>query len=133
MPTPAGETGIGPAAGRIAEHARRLVQLELELAKSELRRKATAAALGIGFAVGAALFGLFALAALVAAATAAVALMVPVWAAVLAIGVGLLLLAGALGGGAMLALRRGTPPVPEQAIEEARLTTDSLRSNGHRH
>jgi hypothetical protein len=59
--------------------------------------------------------------------------MVPVWAAVLAIGVGLLLLAGALGGGAMLALRRGTPPVPEQAIEEARLTTDSLRSNGHRH
>jgi hypothetical protein len=26
--------------------------------------------------------------------------------------------------------KRGTPPVPEQAIEEAKLTTAALKSNG---
>jgi hypothetical protein len=28
------------------------------------------------------------------------------------------------------AIKQGTPPVPEQALEEARLTTEALRSNG---
>jgi hypothetical protein len=27
-------------------------------------------------------------------------------------------------------IRKGTPPVPEQAVAEARLTTEALRSNG---
>jgi hypothetical protein len=28
------------------------------------------------------------------------------------------------------AIRRGTPPVPEQAVAEAKLTQQALRSNG---
>jgi hypothetical protein len=35
---------------------------------------------------------------------------------------------GAIG---VVLLRRGAPPVPEQAIAEARLTTEALR-NGHK-
>jgi hypothetical protein len=27
-------------------------------------------------------------------------------------------------------IKRGTPPVPEQAIEEAKLTTEALKSDG---
>ena len=27
-------------------------------------------------------------------------------------------------------IRKGTPPVPEQAVTEARLTTEALKSNG---
>jgi hypothetical protein len=29
-------------------------------------------------------------------------------------------------------VKRGTPPMPEQAIAEAKLTTERLRSNGSR-
>jgi hypothetical protein len=31
---------------------------------------------------------------------------------------------------ALRSLRAGTPPVPEEAIEEAKLTTETLLSNG---
>jgi hypothetical protein len=44
----------------------------------------------------------------------------------------LILLAGLLGLFAVRSLQRGTPPVPTQAIEEARLTTEALKSDGHR-
>jgi hypothetical protein len=30
----------------------------------------------------------------------------------------------------MRAIKAGTPPVPEQAIEEAKLTTDALKGDG---
>jgi hypothetical protein len=30
----------------------------------------------------------------------------------------------------MSLIRRGAPPVPEQAIEEAKLTTEAIKSNG---
>jgi len=28
-------------------------------------------------------------------------------------------------------IKRGTPPVPEQAIREAKLTSEALKANGH--
>jgi hypothetical protein len=28
-------------------------------------------------------------------------------------------------------IKKGTPPVPEQAIQEAKLTTEALKGNGH--
>jgi hypothetical protein len=43
---------------------------------------------------------------------------------------GLLLAAGLLGAIGAGLLRKGAPPVPEQALAEARLTTEALR-NGH--
>jgi len=30
----------------------------------------------------------------------------------------------------MRSIQKGTPPVPEQAIEEAKLTTEALKGNG---
>jgi hypothetical protein len=44
---------------------------------------------------------------------------------------GLLLLAGPLGVVGLVLLKRGTPPIPEQAIEEARLTTEALKNGRH--
>jgi len=38
------------------------------------------------------------------------------------------MLLGAIG---LMALRRGTPPVPEQAIREAKLTTEALKDGHH--
>jgi hypothetical protein len=132
MRIPAAESGVSGAAHRVADHARRLVALEVELAKAEVRRKLAATALGIGLGVAAALVGLFAIALLIAGATAALALALPVWAAILVTAGAALLVAGGLAAGALLSLRRGAPPVPEQALEEARITSETLRSNGRR-
>jgi Putative Actinobacterial Holin-X, holin superfamily III len=74
------------------------------------------------------LFGLLALTILVAAGIAAVALVLPVWASLLAVGGGLFLLAGLLLAIGVALIKRGAPPVPEQAIREAKLTTEALRN-----
>lgn len=121
-------TGLAGAARRVADHTRSLVQLEVRLALAEVKRKAIALAAGIGLAVGGAVFGLLAIVFAVAAAAAALAIVLPVWGALLVMFGAMLLLAGALGGAGVMFLRKGTPPVPEQAIEEARLTTEALRN-----
>ena len=132
MPVRNGDTGLGAAAGRVADHARRLVALELELARAELKRKVGAMALGLGLAAGAAVFALLGVVLLVATVAAALALVLPVWAAVLIVGGAALLLAGVLGVAAVSALKRGAPPVPEQAIHEARVTSAALKSDSGR-
>jgi hypothetical protein len=122
--------GLSGATKRVADHARSFVRLELQLAAAELKRRAAALAVGMGLAAGAALFGLAALAFGLAAATAGIATALPVWLSLLIMFGGLLLISGILGGAGLIFLRKGSKPVPEQAIEEARITTEALR-NGH--
>jgi hypothetical protein len=124
--------GIGAAARTVAERVRAIVGLELELARVELRKKAAAMGAGLALAVGAVLVALFGLGFLLAAAALGLAEVLEPWLAVLAIGGGLIVLAGLLAAGALSALKTATPPVPEQALEEARRTAESLRSDGHR-
>jgi hypothetical protein len=122
--------GLSGATKRVADHARSIVQLEIQLAASELKRKVAALAIGIGLAIGAALLGLLALLFGLAAATAGIATALPVWLSLLIMFGGLLLLAGMLGAIGAALLRKGSKPVPEQAIAEAQLTTEALR-DGH--
>ena len=56
----------------------------------------------------------------------------PTWAALLIVAGLLLVLVAVLGLLALSRIQKGTPPVPEQAIEEAKLTTEALKSNGSR-
>jgi membrane protein implicated in regulation of membrane protease activity len=122
--------GLSGAARRVADHARSLVRLELELAATEIKHKLTALATGIGLVVAAAVFGFLALAFALAAAAAGIATQVPVWTALLIVFSGLVVLAAVLARIGVALLRKGAKPVPEQAIEEARRTTEALR-NGH--
>jgi tetrahydromethanopterin S-methyltransferase subunit C len=121
---------MGQTAKRVAEHASALARLELELAQLELKHKAASLGLGVGLGVGAALFGLFALGFGFAAAAAALAIVVSTWLALLIVFAALVVLATLLGVLAVGLLRRGTPPVPEQAIAEARLTAEAVKGNG---
>jgi hypothetical protein len=125
-----GPAGLGGTAKRIADRARTIVRLEIELAKLELQRKVKSVALGAGLGIGAAVFLLFALGFALAGAAAGIETALSTWASLLIVAGGLVLVAGALGAAALSALRKGTPPVPEQALEEARRTTEALRSNG---
>ena len=122
--------GLGALAKRVAEHASSLVRLELELAALELKRKLTALAVGIGLAVGAAFFALFALGFLLATVAAALATFLATWLALLIVSLGLLVLAAVLGLVGVAKIKKGTPPLPEQAIHEAKLTTSALKNNG---
>jgi Putative Actinobacterial Holin-X, holin superfamily III len=132
MPTRETEAnaGVGPAAKQVAEHASSLARLELELAALELKKKAAAFGAGVGVGLGGALFAVFTLGFLFAAVAAGLATAVPTWAALLITTGILLLLTGVLGSVAALLISRSTPPVPEQAIEEAKRTTEALKRNG---
>jgi hypothetical protein len=54
----------------------------------------------------------------------------PTWAALLVVAGILLLQASLFGLFALNRIKKGTPPLPEQAIQEAKLTTEALKSNG---
>lgn len=128
MPTQEADHGVGTAAKQVAEHASTLARLELELALLEVKRKVAALGVGIGMAVAAGIFGLFALGFALAAGAAALALVMPMWAALLIVFGVLALLAMILLLVGLSALKKGAPPVPEQAIHEAKLTTEAIRN-----
>ena len=124
--------GVAGATRKLADHAVALGKLELKLALLELKEKAAAFGLGAGLLVGAAVFAVFALGFLLAASAAALAIVLATWLALLVVACGALIAAGALGALGLAAVKRGAPPVPEQAIAEAKMTTEAVKTNGHR-
>ena len=132
MPTEADERrGLGAAARLVSERASSIVRLELQLAAAELKKKVFALGLGIALLAVAALLGLFAIGFALATAAAALATVVSTWLALLIVTGALLFLVGLLALIGIGRLRKGTPLVPTQAIEEAKLTTEALK-NGKR-
>jgi hypothetical protein len=137
MPTHAAETeqaGVSAAAKQVAEHASALAKLELELAGLELKQKAGAVGTGAGLGVGAAVVAFYAVGFLFATIAAALAIVLDTWLALLLVTLGLFAIAAVLAFVAVRMIKRGTPPVPELAIHEAKLTSEALKSDGnHRH
>jgi hypothetical protein len=124
--------GNGMAATRdgardLVTHARTLVKLEIELAKLEVRRKAQSAALGMGLGAAAGVFAALMVVFLFAAAAAGISTQLPVWASILIVAGALGLLAGLTALVAVKLLKKGAPPMPEQAIEEAMRTKDAVQ------
>ena len=118
---------LGASIGDVRDRGKRVAQLTLELAVAELKRKAMQFGAAFGLFGAAALFGFFFLAFLLAAVAAALAIVLPVWAALL-ITAGLLLVLMAvcvlIGIGLV---RTAKTPVPTQAAEEARAGAATLR------
>lgn len=123
--------GLGSAAKQFAERASTLVRLELELATLELKGKFRLLATGIALGALAALLLVFAIGFGLASAAAGIATATPVWLALLIVTLGLVLVVGLLGWLAQRAIKKATPPVPEQALQEAKLTTEALKHDGH--
>jgi Putative Actinobacterial Holin-X, holin superfamily III len=123
--------GLGGAAKLVADRARSLVHLELQLAAAEVKKKVASIGIGIGLLVGAALFLLFGLGFAFATIAAAIATTTSVWLALLIVSGGLFVLAAVLVAVGIAMIRKGTPPVPEHALEEARLTAEAVRNGGH--
>ncbi len=116
------------AAEQVAEHAKRVIRLEIELATLELKRKLSTLGVGIGMLVAAGVLALFGLGFMLAAIAAGIATSLPMWAALLIVMAGLFLIAGAFVLMGRSALKKATPPVPERALSEARLTMETLKN-----
>ena len=121
--------GLGTAVKQVTERVSALVRLELELASLEVRRKVAALGIGIALALTAAVLGVFALGFLFATIAAALATFLATWLALLIVAGSLLLLTAILGLLGLRSIKKGTPPMPEQAIREAKLTTTALKGD----
>ena len=73
---------------------------------------------------------MFALGFGLATIAAGIATAVSWWLALLIVTAGIVLVAALLAFLGVRAIKKGTPPVPEQALMEAKLTTEALKGNG---
>jgi hypothetical protein len=120
--------GLGGAAKTVAEHASALARLELELAQLELKRKVARLGIGVGLVAAAAVLGLVGLGFVFLTLAAVLDTFLATWLALLIVTAVLLVAAGGLALAGLRLIKRGSPPVPEQAIREAKLTTGALKS-----
>ncbi|MBV9816814.1 MAG: phage holin family protein [Solirubrobacterales bacterium] len=111
---------VGDLLRELSEQTTTLVAQELALAQAEMTEKAKRGAIGAGMFGGAAVVGLYALGALIAAVIVLLGTALAAWLAAVIVAVGLGLVAGvsALMGRSQVA--RATPPVPEQATESVK-------------
>lgn len=128
-PPPSDQRSLADLVVDVSEHASTLVREEIELAKAEVSEKVTK--ILRGSAVGAAA-GAFAFLALIMILHGIAWLLGEelfsgnIWAGYFVTAAIFLLLAALAGWIASKALKSGAPPVPEQAIEEAKLTKEML-------
>jgi hypothetical protein len=130
MATSADQThngGLRAAIRRVAVHATAVGRLEAELAQLELKKKVTSIGIGAGLAIGAVLFGLFTVIFLLGTLTAVLAIWLDTWLALLIMTAVLAAATGALAFVAVRLFKKGAPPLPEQAIREAKLTAEAIK------
>jgi len=126
---PSQDSSIGHAITEISERASLLVREEIELAKAEMSQKLTR--LARGAAVGAAA-GVFVVTGLLFLLHAAAWGIYPIfggtnyWAGFLIVAVALFLLGALAGAIAYRAVRKGTPPAPVMAIDEAKKIRETV-------
>jgi Flp pilus assembly protein TadB len=113
------DASIGELVTQLSAQTTRLVRDEMKLAQTEFRETVKHAGLGAGLLSVAGLFAVLGLATFVTAAIAALALVLPLWAAALVIGVVLFAVAGIAGLVSKKQLQQ-TDPVPEQTISSVK-------------
>ena len=124
------ERGIRSSLQRVIRHAQALAQLNKELARAEMKRKGAALGTGTALAIAGAVVLFFAVGLGIASAAAALAIVLDLWLALLILFGALLFVALVLALVGINMIKEGSPPVPEQALEEAKLTRQVLRG-GH--
>ena len=121
----------------ITEKAQLLVHEEIELAKAEMTEKVTKLLRGAVFGIVAGVFAVFALVYLLHALSWGIWDVIGgesnFWLGFLITGVLILILGAIAGLIAMRMIKKGSPPVPERAIEEAQLIKGTLTASPASH
>ena len=109
-----------------------LVRDEVRLATAELKTKGKNAGLGAGMLGAAGVMAAYGGLVAIACAVLAWALALPAWLAALIVAVALFVAAGMLALLGRGRLRRGTPPVPEQAVQNVQQDIATVKEHAHR-
>ncbi len=128
-PSPPEQRSIADLVVEVSENASTLVREEIELAKAEVSEKLGKLARGAGVGIAAGAFAFLALIMIlhgIAWVLGEELFSGNIWAGYFVTAAIFLLLAALAGWIASKALKAGAPPVPEQAIEEAKLTKEML-------
>jgi uncharacterized membrane protein YqjE len=123
----ADDRSVGALMGRLSQQTSTLIRQELHLAQAELQEKGKRVGVGAGMFGGAGLVALYGVGALVAAAIIGIGTLLEPWIAAVIVGVVLLAVAGVLALTGRKQVVRGTPPLPEQAIESAKRDVDEVK------
>src|ERR671918_668153 len=108
------DRSVGELVNQLSEQTSTLVRQELRLAQTELQEKGKRVGNGVG--------------ALVAAAIIGIGTLLEPWVAAVIVGVVLLAVAGILAMLGRKQVERGTPPLPQQAIESAKRDVDEVKA-----
>lgn len=121
--------GIVSQAKRVQARAKSLAKLNIELATIEGKRKATALGIAIGLGLLAVVLIVYAIGFLFASAAVALNEALALWLSLLVVALALIAIAAIAGFLAMRFAKKASPPVPEQAIDEAKRTVETVRSH----
>jgi len=121
--------GIVTQVRQVKARATSLVRLILELGQLEAKRKAAALGKAAVFGITAGVLAFYAVGLLLAAAAAGLNETLALWLSLLIVAVVVLLIALVLVLLARRFARAASPPVPSQAVDEARRTADTLKTH----
>lgn len=105
----------------------RLIRDEVQLLKLELTGKLKSAGVGVGILVAAALFFLFTIGVLIAAAVLGLATALPAWLAALIVAASLLLLSALFALLGVRQLKKGGPPMPSDTIDSIKADVRAVK------
>jgi hypothetical protein len=115
-------SGMRSAVKAVAEHATAAVRLQRELASVELKQKAGKLGAGAGLLAAAAFLAALIVPFALATIAVALALVLPWWLSLLIVTLVVALVAVLLAFIGVKLIKKGSPPVPVLAIEEAKRT-----------
>jgi uncharacterized membrane protein YqjE len=122
------DRSVGELVNQLSQQTSTLVRQELQLAQTELQEKGKRMGIGAGMFGGAGLVALYGVGALVAAAIIGIGTLLEPWIAAVIVGVVLLAVAGILALTGRKQVERGTPPLPQQAIESAKQDVNEIKA-----
>jgi uncharacterized membrane protein YqjE len=126
------ERSTGELIKLMSEQVSTLVRDELKLAQLEMTRKGKQAGIGAGMMGGGGLIALYGLGCLIACAIIAISRELAPWLSALIVGAVLLVVAGITGLMGRAKLRRGTPPVPREAVQSVKTDVEEIRERARR-
>jgi uncharacterized membrane protein YqjE len=122
------DRSVGELVQALTQQTSALVRHEMRLAQVELQEKGKRMGVGAGMFGGAGLVALYGVGALIAAAIIGLGTVLEPWIAAVIVGVVLLAVAGILALTGKKQVNRGTPPLPEQAIESAKRDVNEVKA-----
>jgi hypothetical protein len=122
------DKSVGELVQALSRQTSALVRQEMALAQSELQQKGKRIGVGAGMFGGAGLVALYGVGALVAAAIVGIGTLLEPWIAAVIVGAVLLAVAGILALSGKKQVDRGTPPLPEKAIDSTKQDVDWVKA-----